>query len=276
MVTDDATVAAPGEVSLGTWSIFYQPPVGRGYSGHLTVTDRRLVYDAKFDASFKSMMAEVRAVHWGSEGHLEIDKADIRSMEIEQKSTSKRCILTLTDGSKHAFEHPSIDALVAAINSRRASADSQKYSLVLTLGKIVASTLMYLIIFGVIAAMVGVALDFLSDVIGSLPAHRSNASPAAFYVLAFVFGVLCGAVNYQSAAEIISASTETHWMGRKGRRNTGLAVIITTGVVLLAVLAPFLMIAFADSSLAGVSLPLTFLAGVFASEVLFHLLSRRQ
>jgi hypothetical protein len=271
-----ALVAQPGEINLGTWSIFYLPPVGRGYGGALTVTDRRLVYEAKFDASFKSLMAGVRAVHWASEGRLEIDKANIQSVEIQQKSTSKRCILTLTDGSKHAFENPSMDATVAAIKSRSASAFSQKYPFVRTLGTVVASTLLYLVIFGILATLVGAALDFFSDVIGSLPSHRSNSSPAAFYTLAFVFGVLCGGVSYQSAAETISANTKTHWLARKGLGNVGLAVIVMTGPVLVAVLAPFLMIASADNSLAEVSLPLTYLASVFASEVFFCLSFRRQ
>jgi hypothetical protein len=108
------------EVDLGTWSLFYLPPGGGKYNGKLTVTNRRLLYDAMFDASFKGMIVEALTIKWGSEGYLEIDKQHIQSVEVQKKLLSKKCILTLTDGSRHTFDYGalSIDKTVAAIEAR--------------------------------------------------------------------------------------------------------------------------------------------------------------
>jgi hypothetical protein len=113
-------VLAPDEVDLGTWTLFYLPPGGGKYNGKLTVTNRRLLYDAMFDASFKGMVAEALTIKWGSEGYLEIDKKFIQSVEVQKKLLSKKCILTLTDGSKHTFDYGAlnIDKTAAAIEAR--------------------------------------------------------------------------------------------------------------------------------------------------------------
>jgi len=113
-------ILQPGEVNLGAWTLFYLPPGGGKYNGKLTVTNRRLLYDAKFDASFKGMVAEAVTIKWGSEGYLEIDKGNIQSVEVQKKLLSKKCILSLTDGSKHTFDYGAmnIDKTVAAIEAR--------------------------------------------------------------------------------------------------------------------------------------------------------------
>jgi hypothetical protein len=113
-------VLQPGEVYLDTWSIFYLPPGGGKYNGKLIVTNRRLLYDAIFDASFKGIVAGALTIRWGSEGYLEIDKKDIQSLEVQKKLLGKKCILTLTDGSRHTFDYGAlnIDKTVAAIEAR--------------------------------------------------------------------------------------------------------------------------------------------------------------
>lgn len=110
----------PGEVTIDTWTLLYVPPGGGKYNGKLTVTNRRLLYDAKFDVSISGMLAEAFTVKWGSEGYLEIEKKDIQSVEVQKKLLSKKCILTLTDGSKHTFDYGAmnIDKTVAAIEAR--------------------------------------------------------------------------------------------------------------------------------------------------------------
>jgi hypothetical protein len=108
------------EVYLDTWSLFYLPPGGGKYNGKLTITNQRLLYDAMFDASFKGMVAGAVTTRWGSEGYLEIDKKHIQSVDVQKKLLSKKCILTLTDGSKHTFDYGAlnIDKAVAAIEAR--------------------------------------------------------------------------------------------------------------------------------------------------------------
>ncbi|MBI1756797.1 MAG: hypothetical protein HYR64_06795 [Fimbriimonas ginsengisoli] len=110
----------PEETNIGTWTLFYLPPNGGKYNGKLTVTNKRLLYDAMFDASFKGIVAEAVLIKWGSEGYLEIEKKDIQGVEVTKKLLSKRATLTLTDGSKHAFDYGAmnIDKVVEAIESR--------------------------------------------------------------------------------------------------------------------------------------------------------------
>ena len=110
----------PGEVEIDSWTLLYVPPNGGKYNGKLMVTNRRLLYDAKFDVSMQGMLAEALTVKWGSEGYLEIDKSNIQSVEVQKKLLSKKCILTLTDGSKHTFDYGAmnIDKTVAAIQAR--------------------------------------------------------------------------------------------------------------------------------------------------------------
>jgi len=110
----------PGEVKIDTWTLFYLPPGGGKYNGKLTVTNRRLLYDAKFDASLMGVLASTLIIQSGSEGYLQIDKQHIQSVDVQKSLFSKKCILTLTDGSKHTFDYGAmnIDKTVAAIQAR--------------------------------------------------------------------------------------------------------------------------------------------------------------
>ena len=110
----------PGETKIDTWTILYVPPNGGKYNGKLTVTNQRLLYDAKFDVSAKGLLEELIYVKWGSEGYLEINKNDIENTEVTKSFLSKRCIVTLKDGSKHIFDYGAmnIDKCAAAIQAR--------------------------------------------------------------------------------------------------------------------------------------------------------------
>ncbi len=109
-----------GETKIGDWTLFYLPPNGGKYNGKLTVTNQRLLYDAKFDASFKGMIEEAVFIKWGSEGFMEIEKSDIKGTEVQKKLLSKRCIVTLNDGSVHTFDYGAlnIDKCAEAIAAR--------------------------------------------------------------------------------------------------------------------------------------------------------------
>ena len=110
----------PDETTIGNWTLFYLPPNGGKYNGKLTVTNKRLLYDAKFDASAMGMLAEAFTIKWGSEGYLEINKNDIQNVEVQKKLLSKRALLTLSDGSVHTFDYGAlnIDPVAAAIQQR--------------------------------------------------------------------------------------------------------------------------------------------------------------
>jgi hypothetical protein len=109
---------SPAESIIDTWTILYSPPGGGKYNGKLTVTNKRLLYDAQFDVSAKGLLSEALFVKWGSEGYLEISKAEITNVQIEKSFLAKKAVLTLADGSKHTFNYGvmNIDKVVEAIN----------------------------------------------------------------------------------------------------------------------------------------------------------------
>ncbi len=109
----------PGEAKIDTWTILYSPPGGGKYNGKLTVTNKRLLYDAKFDVSAKGLLSEALMAKWGSEGYLEIDKHDIKEVQVEKGFLAKKAIITLSDGSKHTFNYGvmNIDKVVDAIHA---------------------------------------------------------------------------------------------------------------------------------------------------------------
>ncbi|MBO9636291.1 MAG: hypothetical protein J7578_24525 [Chitinophagaceae bacterium] len=108
----------PGEEKIDTWTIIYQPPGGGKFNGKLTVTNKRLLYDAKYDVSAKGLLSEAMFVKWGSEGYLEIPKQEIVLVEVEKSFLAKKAILTLADGTKHVFNYGVLDIskVVDAIN----------------------------------------------------------------------------------------------------------------------------------------------------------------
>ena len=110
----------PAETKIDTWTILYIPPCGGKYNGKLTITNKRLLYDAKFDVSAKGLLDEALYIKWGSEGYLEINKNDIKDVQVEKSFLSKKAILTLTDGSKHTFNYGAmnIDKVVEAIKQQ--------------------------------------------------------------------------------------------------------------------------------------------------------------
>ena len=110
----------PEETVIDTWTLLYTPPGGGKYNGKLTITNKRLLYDAKYDVSAKGLLSEALFIKWGSEGYLEINKADITDVQVEKNFLAKKAILTLTDGSKHIFNYGAmnIDKVVTAINAK--------------------------------------------------------------------------------------------------------------------------------------------------------------
>ena len=78
------------------------------------------MYDAKFDVSAKGLLSEALFIKWGSEGFLEISKADIKDVQVEKSFLAKKVILTLADGSRHTFNYGAlnVDKVAVAINAR--------------------------------------------------------------------------------------------------------------------------------------------------------------
>lgn len=106
-----------GETKIDTWTILYIPPGGGKFNGKLTITNKRLLYDAKYDVSAKGLLSEALFIKWGSEGYLEINKSDITDVSVEKSFLAKKAIVTLTDGTKHVFNYGAlnVDKVVEAI-----------------------------------------------------------------------------------------------------------------------------------------------------------------
>lgn len=111
---------ATDEKVIDTWTILYIPPGGGKYNGKLTVTNKRLLYDAKYDVSAKGLLSEALFVKWGSEGYLEIDKSLIKDVQTEKSFLSKKVIVTLSDSTQHTFNYGAlnVDKVAEAIRSR--------------------------------------------------------------------------------------------------------------------------------------------------------------
>ena len=105
----------PSERAIDTWTLFYVTSEGQRYSGKLTVTSQRLIFDAKFDGSVGGMMTARVA-----SGKLLIDKREIVDITTQKSFLKKKALVTLTDGSVHTFDYGAmnIDKCVAAIEAR--------------------------------------------------------------------------------------------------------------------------------------------------------------
>jgi hypothetical protein len=105
-----------GEQELGSWTLNYRPPGGGRYTGKLFVTDRRLLYDAKFDSSVMGMLNDLVSVRLGSEGYLVIPKDHVSDVAMNGRS---KVNVTLEDGSEHIFDYGVMSAkkIAAAISA---------------------------------------------------------------------------------------------------------------------------------------------------------------
>ena len=109
-----------GEKKIDTWTIIYIDPKGNRYNGKLTVTDRRLLYDAKFDMSFWGLLEESLFYKTGSEGYLTIPKSRIVKIETKKSFIKKQIIITIDNGQVHTFDYGmlNIDKIVEAIEQK--------------------------------------------------------------------------------------------------------------------------------------------------------------
>ena len=106
-----------GESEIGNWTVLYVPPNGGKYNGKLVVTNKRLLYDAKFDVSAKGMFEEALFVKFGSEGYVTIPKDRIKNVEVKKSFLSEKVLLTLDNGQVHKFDYGmlNIDPVAEAI-----------------------------------------------------------------------------------------------------------------------------------------------------------------
>ncbi len=107
------------ESILGEWTLNYLPPDGGRYTGKLVVTDRRLLFDARFDTSLSGIIEETMFIKHGSEGYISIPKDRISDVETVKKMLQKSVAVTLDTGGKHTFNYGvmNVDKIAEAIRS---------------------------------------------------------------------------------------------------------------------------------------------------------------
>jgi hypothetical protein len=133
---------------------------------------------------------------------------------------------------------------------------------------IVFATLAYL----VVADLVGVAVCFFYDAIAS----ERRTSTALFYAIWFVAGVFCGMLSYLTCGNIAMPEKTGDFIRWKDEGQTGLLVILTTAVILVALSLLFYKLQWqyprADSVYVPDSEPLTitFFVTILASVIFAH------
>ena len=105
------------ESIIGEWTLNYIPPGGGRYTGNLAVTDKRILFDAKFDTSFSGIIEEAMFIKHGSEGYISVPKDRISKVEIVKKGLQKNVVVTLDTGAEHTFNYGvmKVDKIAEAI-----------------------------------------------------------------------------------------------------------------------------------------------------------------
>ena len=108
----------PDEQEVDHWFLIYLPTGGGRFGGWLTVTNKRLLYDVGFSGRVFGRL----------EGRLEINKEDVKNVQVEKTMFNRKCMITLADGTLHTFDsrrfflRPNylgdIDEIAAAIQAR--------------------------------------------------------------------------------------------------------------------------------------------------------------
>ncbi len=108
----------PGERRLGAWTLNYLPPAGGRYAGPLVVTDRRLLFQARFDAS-PGWALKGLAPFRDTRGLLAIPRERVRRVEKRGRFPRRQLAIILDDGETHLFERGllGVDRLAAAIGA---------------------------------------------------------------------------------------------------------------------------------------------------------------
>ena len=216
----------PGEVEIDASQVSYFPPGGDKYRGNLTVTNRRLMYQGTFNASLGHAKGPEALVKWDGEGRLQIDRRDIRRVEINDRGLTRLCILILKDGSRHAFDYgeKTIDKVVAELQRARPTReDGKPASLGRRLFKIVICAVVLVIVSDIAGAVVCTVVDLV---------FHWSTTRALFYTIWIVLGLFTGLFIHYFAGGFASPDSEGVWTDRQDAARTGMLVCAVTVLVL--------------------------------------------
>ncbi len=108
---------AQGENQLGKWTLNYLPPKGGRFTGSLIVTDRRLIFESRFDTSVMGTIGQALFMKTEAGHVLVISKDRIKQVDVKKSFFSKKVMVTLDDGDTHSFHYGmmSVDKIAEAI-----------------------------------------------------------------------------------------------------------------------------------------------------------------
>jgi hypothetical protein len=109
----------PEETELGHWTLNYIPAGGGRFTGPLTVTNKRLLFDAQFNTSAPGALREL-VVFQGTWGYVAIPKERIQKVDVSSSMLKKKVTVTLDNGEVHVFDYGmlSVQKIAEAINAR--------------------------------------------------------------------------------------------------------------------------------------------------------------
>lgn len=212
----------PGEVEIDTSQVSYLPPGGDKYRGNLTVTNRRLIYQGTFNASPRHAKGPGALVKWDGEGRLQIDRRDIRSVEINDRGLTRLCILILKDGSRHAFDYgeKAIDKVAAELERARPAREDGKARRLLKIA-------ICAVVLVIVSDIAGVVVCTVADLVFPWSTTR-----ALFYAIWIVLGLFTGLFIHYFAGALASPDSEGVWTDRQDAARTGMLVCAATVLVL--------------------------------------------
>lgn len=104
---------APNETTIDTWAINYISPDSKTSAGKLTVTNQRLLFLPQHNAGSFSLSI------YNRDGLIVLEKSAIKDITAQKSLLSKKVVITMTDGSVHAFNYGimNIERILAAVQA---------------------------------------------------------------------------------------------------------------------------------------------------------------
>lgn len=105
------------EFVINSWKINYSNQNGAKLKGILTVTNKRLLFDAPFNDTSKKTLDQSLLFHWDKKDYIIIAKHRIKEISVAHKFFMYRVIIILDNDSKHTFNYSvlNINPVIEAI-----------------------------------------------------------------------------------------------------------------------------------------------------------------
>jgi len=108
-----------GESVIDSWTLNFKSPQGGKFNGKLSITNLRVIYEAKFDMDKLVSMALKGSGRPDTDFYI-IDKKQIKSVQAVKSFFKKKVIIQTMDSLEYTFDRGmlGIDTIVQAIQSK--------------------------------------------------------------------------------------------------------------------------------------------------------------